>query len=173
MGYYVACARILELSYLIPILFLSSFKTVILKMSFIRHRDFLIKYTKIFFKSSLFLCFIVIIFSENILAILYNENIANHHRLLQILILSLIPNSFLILYNSYYMRNNLQLILLIFSLLTLLFNLLFNILLIPYIGTIGAASSSLISFSLAIFVMPWFSIKTKFIPQSMVKSFYA
>lgn len=165
VGIYLSISKILDLYYLIPILILSSSKSYLLKLSDSEYFNFVKYYLKIFIMGSISIIFFTILFSKGILKLLYSTEISSSYITLNILILSLLPNSILILFNSFYLRFQNQKILLINTVLVLFMNLAINFILIPTYGINGAAFSSFISFIAAVFLVPLLFDKTRFVPK--------
>lgn len=151
VGVYDAAARISEIWYFIPSLIISSIFPAILnsrKVSSEFFKERLIKLYSLMFYMAILVAIPVTLFSHLIIKTIYGNDFIQAAGVLSIYVWAAIPVFLTIALNTYLLAENKTMISFWGSAVGMVVNILLNIWLIPIYGIYGAASATLISYSL-------------------------
>lgn len=151
VGVYDAAARISEIWYFIPSLIISSIFPAIINSKMVGSGFFEQRMTKLYslmFYMALLVAFPVTFFSHFIIRTLYGNDFIQAAGVLSIYVWAAMPVFLTIALNTYLLAENKTMISFWGSAIGMVVNVLLNIWLIPLYGIYGAASATLISYSL-------------------------
>lgn len=164
VGYYAAAARLSEVWLIVTVLLTQSFAPSIINAKRINNKLYLERIQAIYnllIKISVLISIIMFIFSKDIITLLYGEEYKSSIEILNIYIWSIV---FVFLSNgswAYYLNENLQKLASIRLIYGAFINIILNFYFIDYFGLVGAAYSTLISYSISSYFVNFFYKKTK------------
>lgn len=163
VGFYSAGVKIAEPLVFIPMVIAQSIFPKLIKMDNIKEKNHFIELFRVIFYSLFFISVIIMLFSTQIIEVLYGGNFNKSSIVLAVLIFT-IPLTFLnILSSKILLKDGLQKIIMKRQIMLLLINLLSNFVLIPKYGILGAAVSTLVSDIFVSLILDKFNQKSKYL----------
>ncbi|MDM5263705.1 flippase [Sulfurovum sp. XTW-4] len=164
VGYYVVAVKLSEVWLIITIVLTQSFAPSIINAKKNNNKLYLERVQAIYnllIKISVFISIIIFVFSKDIITLLYGKEYTSSIEILNIYIWSIV---FVFLSNgswAYYLNENLQKLASMRLIYGAFINIVLNIYFIEYFGLVGAAYSTLISYSISSYFVNFFYKKTR------------
>jgi len=164
VGEYSAALRLSEVWYIAPLVFANSLFPNLIKLhqkNNFRYVKYLQKIFIITVNIAIIVAIIISITSKDIIYLIYGDQYKNASNILTIHIWTCVFVFLGIFCSKHYIIENLQHLSAYRTIFGLIANTILNFIFIPFFGTIGAASSTLISFFLVDYLFDYFNLKTR------------